>query len=91
MKNVRQKFKSTSPLKKILFFNVYSIILAVFFCVLSLILFSLFDSFYDEIAFFQAFIINLSSITIYIASIAWSYIMVALALHTELFQAKAKK
>ncbi|MFA7082678.1 MAG: hypothetical protein WC135_08715 [Bacteroidales bacterium] len=91
MKDVRQKFKSISPLKKILFFNVYSIILAVFFCVLSLILFSLFDSFYDEIAFFQAIIINLSSITIYITSIAWSYIMVALALHTELFQTKVKK
>ncbi|HHT02773.1 MAG TPA: hypothetical protein GX005_00450 [Bacteroidales bacterium] len=91
MKNVRQKYKASSPIKKVLSFNAYSLLLAVIFFALSLLIYSLFDSYYDEIPLSETFIMNLNNITLYIVSIVWSYIMVALALFSNLFYMKAKK
>lgn len=91
MKDVRQKYKASSPIKKVISYNAYSLLLAIIFFALSLLINSLFDSYYDEIALSESLIINLNSITLYITSIAWSYIMVALALFTDLFYSKAKR
>ena len=91
MKNVRQKYKASSPIKKVLSFNAYSLLLAVIFFALSLLIYSLFDSYYDEIPLSETFIMNSNNITIYIVSIVSSYIMVALALFSNLFYMKAKK
>lgn len=87
MRDVKEKFKSYSLFKKVLFFNAYAIALGVCYFLIMILLLPIFD----DISFNESLIYYLKDVGSYIQAAGWGYTMAAFALFTPIFSGKKKK
>ena len=88
MRDVKEKFKSYSLFKKVLFFNVYAIALGVCYQIIMFIIFPLIETLFDDI---DSLILYFKDFSSYLQSALWGYTMAAFALFTPIFSGKKKK
>jgi hypothetical protein len=91
MRDVKEKFKSYSLFKKVLFFNAYAIALGVCYFLIMILLSPIFDALFDDISFNESLIYYLKDVGSYIQAAGWGYTMAAFALFTPIFSGKKKK
>ncbi len=76
MRNLRQGFNELSPVKKILFFNLYAITFAILMIITSFIIDPLFNYLFDDEINFEEIIENLTNIEFYLVKIFESYFII---------------
>ncbi|MBP1645219.1 MAG: hypothetical protein H6Q16_794 [Bacteroidetes bacterium] len=91
MRDVKEKFRSYSLLKKILFFNTYAIGLGSLYFIIMIIISPLFDTMCDDRWVMDYVILYLKDSGSYIQAAAWGYLMAAFALFTPIFSGNKKK
>lgn len=91
MRDVKEKFRSYSLLKKILFFNSYAIGLGTLYFLISIVISPLFDTMGEDKWVIDSAILYLKDVGSYIQAAGWGYIMAAFALFTPIFSGKKKK
>ena len=91
MRDVKEKFRSYSLLKKILFFNSYAIGLGTLYFLISIVISPLFDTMCDDGWVIDSAILYLKDVGSYIQAAGWGYTMAAFALFTPIFSGKKKK
>ncbi len=91
MRDVKEKFKSYSLFKKVLFFNAYAIALGVCYQIIMFIIFPLIETLFDDIEYIDSLILYFKDFSSYLQSALWGYTMAILALFTPIFSRKEKK
>lgn len=91
MRDVKERFKTYSLFKKILFINAYSILLALVYYIIAFALSPIFQSLFEDLKFTDSIIYYLNDFGSYIQSLVWGYFMAVFALFTPLFSNKTKR
>lgn len=91
MRDVKEKFKSYSLFKKVLFFNAYAIALGVCYFLIMILLSPIFDALFDDISFNESLIYYFNDFGSYLQSALWGYTMVVFTLFTPFSSGKVKE
>ncbi len=91
MRDVKEKFKSYSLFKKVLFFNAYAIALGVCYFLIMILLSPIFDALFDDISFNESLIYYFNDFGSYLQSLVWGYFMAVFALFTPFSSGKVKE
>lgn len=87
MRDVKERFKSYSLFKKVLFFNAYAIALGVCYFIIMILLSPIFD----DISFNESLIYYFNDFGSYLQSALWGYTMVVFTLFTPFSSGKEKE